>query len=79
MKKSYVEYIIEETQKILAIDSPSGYTQNVADYLMKEYRKLGYDCLNTVTIRKDFQAERFETLSTELILDMDFRIKRYKE
>ena len=36
MKKSYVEYIIEETQKILAIDSPSGYTQNVADYLMKE-------------------------------------------
>ena len=31
MKKSYVDYIIEETQKILAIDSPSGYTQNVAD------------------------------------------------
>ncbi len=48
MKKSYVEYIIEETQKILAIDSPSGYTQNVADYLMKEYRKLGYEPVQTV-------------------------------
>ena len=30
MKKSYVEYIIEETQKILAIDSPSGYTESWA-------------------------------------------------
>src|SRR5699024_11096027 len=48
MKKSYVEYIIEETQKILAIDSPYGYTQNVADYLMKEYRKLGYEPVQTV-------------------------------
>ena len=48
MKKSYVDYIIEETQKILAIDSPSGYTQNVADYLMKEYRKLGYEPAQTV-------------------------------
>ena len=48
MKKSYVDYIIEETQKILAIDSPSGYTQNVADYLMKEYRKLGYEPVQTV-------------------------------
>lgn len=48
MKKSYVEYIIEETKKILAIDSPSGYTRDVAEYLMKEYRKLGYEPVQTV-------------------------------
>ena len=41
--KKYVEYMVEETKKILAIDSPSGYTAEVADYVMKEYQKLGYE------------------------------------
>lgn len=41
--KKYVEYMVEETKKILAIDSPSGYTADVADYVMKEYQKLGYE------------------------------------
>ena len=27
MSKDYVDYMVEETRKILAIDSPSGYTQ----------------------------------------------------
>ena len=29
-KKNYIDYIVEETKKILAIDSPSGYTKEVA-------------------------------------------------
>lgn len=41
--KKYVEYMVEETKKILAIDSPSGYTVEVADYVMKAYQKLGYE------------------------------------
>ena len=41
MSKDYVDYMVEETKKILAIDSPSGYTQEVADYVMEEYKKLG--------------------------------------
>lgn len=40
--KSYMEYSVEETKKILAIDSPTGYTGNVADFVMEEYEKLGY-------------------------------------
>ncbi len=36
MSKNYVNYIVEETRKILAIDSPSGYTQEVADYVLEE-------------------------------------------
>lgn len=41
--KKYVEYMVEETKKILAINSPSGYTADVADYVMKAYQKLGYE------------------------------------
>lgn len=44
----YVNYIVEETQKILAIDSPSGYTKEVAEYVMEAYRELGYDPQMTV-------------------------------
>lgn len=44
----YVDYMIQETKDILAIDSPSGYTKEVADYVMGEYRKLGYQPHMTV-------------------------------
>lgn len=47
-QKSYVDYIVEETQKILAIDSPSGYTKQVAEYVLGEYRALGYEPEMTV-------------------------------
>lgn len=30
MSKNYVDYMVEETKNILAIDSPSGYTKEVA-------------------------------------------------
>lgn len=43
----YVEYSIEETKKILAIDSPTGYTGNAADFVMEEYEKLGYSPIKT--------------------------------
>ena len=43
MSKNYVDYMVEETKNILAIDSPSGYTKEVADYVMGEYKKLGYE------------------------------------
>jgi len=46
--KSYVEYIVEETKNILAIDSPSGFTKEVADFVVNEYRALGYDANLTV-------------------------------
>lgn len=46
--KSYVDYIVEETKKILAIDSPSGFTKEVADYVVNAYRAMGYDANLTV-------------------------------
>lgn len=44
----YVDYMVEETKKILAIDSPSGYTEEAAAYVMNEYRRLGYEPERTV-------------------------------
>lgn len=41
--EEYVDYIVKQTVKILAIDSPSGYTKKAAEYVMGEYRKLGYE------------------------------------
>lgn len=46
--EKYFNYILSETQKILAIDSPSGFTQNAADYVMSAYRTLGYEPIQTV-------------------------------
>ena len=43
------------------------------------YRKLGFDCLNTVTLRHDFQAPNFEVLRTETIYDREFEIRRKKQ
>jgi len=40
--KKYVDYIIEQTEAVLAIDSPTGYTRNAAEYVKAEYEKLGY-------------------------------------
>lgn len=46
--KHYVDYMVEETKKILAIDSPSGYTKNVAEYVMSLYQDMGYAPVMTV-------------------------------
>lgn len=46
---------------------------------MKLYRRMGYDCLNTITIRKDFHPEEFTALSNENIAGMDFEIRKYIE
>ena len=46
--KKYTDYIVEETCKILAVDSPSGYTDKCVDFVMDEFRALGYEPVKTV-------------------------------
>lgn len=46
--KHYVNYMVEETKKILSIDSPSGFTKEAAEYVMQAYRELGYEPQLTV-------------------------------
>ena len=45
---NYVDFILEKTKEVLAIDSPTGYTENAAEYVINEYKKLGYDAELTV-------------------------------
>lgn len=40
--KQYMAYIMEMTQKLLAIPSPTGYTYRAADFVKKELEALGY-------------------------------------
>ena len=42
------------------------------------YRKLGYNCLNSITIRKDFNEDDFNIVRTEKIYDVDFQIRKVK-
>ena len=37
-----MEYIVEQARAVLAIDSPSSYTRNAANYVLDEYRRLGF-------------------------------------
>ena len=46
---------------------------------LRLYQRIGYNCLNTITIRKDFHPEKYDTVSSEKIMEMDFEVKRYKE
>lgn len=43
-----MEYVLEQTKKILSIDSPTGYTKEAADYVISAYEALGYHPVKTV-------------------------------
>ena len=40
--KKYRDYIVKQLEALLAIDSPTGYTDQVQKYLTDEFEKLGY-------------------------------------
>lgn len=43
------------------------------------YRRLGYDCLNTVTIRKDFPGYDYDVVRKEQVCGEQFEIRKDKE
>ena len=47
MEKMYAEYAWEQTETLLSIDSPSGYTEKAAVWVKEAFEKLG--CLASVT------------------------------
>lgn len=42
MEEKYLDYIVEQSQKLLAIPSPTGYNQEIQQYLREELSRLGY-------------------------------------
>lgn len=43
MNTKYTDYMLEQLQNLLTIDSPSGFTAKAARYLLDEYTRLGYE------------------------------------
>ena len=43
---------------------------------LRLYRRVGFDCLNTVTLRRDFHPEEFETVRTDELLGHSFDVRR---
>ena len=46
--KMDMEYVLQQLKNILAIDSPSGYTKEVTDYLLQEFTNLGIKAYRTI-------------------------------
>lgn len=46
-QEMYTEYIVEQAKNLLAIDSPTGYSRQVTDYLLKELSALGAEAYRT--------------------------------
>lgn len=48
MKQEYQDYMLQQLQNLLSIDSPSGYTRQVQQYMNEELARLGYTPENPV-------------------------------
>ena len=43
-----LEYIVEQVKAVLAIDSPTGFTRQAAEWVLNAFRSLGYEARTTV-------------------------------
>ena len=41
--KKYTDFLVKETETLLNIDSPTGYTEAAAAWVLEEFRKLGFE------------------------------------
>ncbi|MDD6466611.1 MAG: GNAT family N-acetyltransferase [Erysipelotrichaceae bacterium] len=74
-------YTIQLIEDIVKEYSDSLYIEAAArnDKAIRLYHKMGYDCLNTITVRKDFHPDKYEVISQEKIMDMEFEVKKYSD
>lgn len=68
-----VEEIVKQYSISLYIEAASRNEK-----VIRLYRRLGYDCLNTISIRKDFNQDDLECVRHEQIYDLDFEIRKVK-
>lgn len=80
-RKGIGSLVIRKLEEIVKSYSESLYIEVAARNLiaMKLYYELGYDCLNTITIRKDFNGEDFSLIQKENIGGFIFEIKKYNK
>ena len=70
---SLAERIVQQRSESLYIEAAA---RNAA--AIRLYRRLGYDGLNTITLRKDFSPENYETISHEMLQGQQFDVKKHK-
>ena len=46
--EKYVNFAVQKTVELLAIDSPTGYTRDAADFVLREFAALGFPAKRTV-------------------------------
>ena len=68
------EEIVREYSESLYIEAAARNEQAI-----RLYRSLGYDCLNSISIRKDFHPERFKSVRTESLYNEPFEIRKMKQ
>ncbi|HEM3597474.1 TPA: GNAT family N-acetyltransferase [Streptococcus suis] len=80
-RKGIGSFVIRKLEEIVKSYSKSLYIEVAARNLkaLKLYYELGYDCLNTITIRKDFNGEDFSIIQKENIGGFIFEIKKYNK
>ena len=74
----YGSIAIRLTEDIVKKYSESIYLEVAARNLnaLKLYHRQGYNCLNTITIRKDFEPENFNTIRNENLLCYPFEVRK---
>ena len=48
MERTYAEYAAHQAVELLAIDSPTGFTRQAAEWVLNAFRSLGYEARTTV-------------------------------
>ena len=68
------EEIVREYSESLYIEAAARNEQAI-----RLYRSLGYNCLKSISIRKDFHPERFKSVRTESLYNEPFEIRKMKQ
>ena len=72
---------IQLTEEIVKKYSASLYIEAAAknEKAIRLYQRAGYNCLNTITIRKDFDESLFDVVRTEKVYDLEFEVRKIKK
>lgn len=79
-KKGIGTEAVRLAEEIVSGYSDSMYIEAAArnEAAIRLYRRLGYDCLNTISVRKDFPGYEYDVVRRERIYNEEFEIRRDK-
>lgn len=68
-------------EAIVSEYSESMYIEAAArnEAAIRLYKRLGYGCLNTISVRKDFPGYEYDVVRRETIYGEEFEIRRDKQ